>query len=54
MDGLTPATLAELTTLGFRPRWPSTLSLLDKAKRWLSQTTRHMKQWLNSRSRTPS
>ena len=54
VDGLTPATLAELTTLGFRPRWPSTLSLLDKAKRWLSQTTRHMKQWLNSRSRTPS
>ena len=54
VDGLTPATLAELAALGFRPRWPSTLSPLDKAKRWLSQTTRHAKQWLKSRGRNPS
>lgn len=49
VDGLTPATLAELAELGFRPRWPSTLSPWDKAKRWLSQTTRHAKQRLKSR-----
>lgn len=48
VDGLTPATLTELATLGFRPRWPSTLSTWDKAKQWLSQSTRHVKQWLNS------
>ena len=49
VDGLTPATLAELAALGFHPRWPSTLSPLDKFKRWLSQTTRHTKQWLKAR-----
>lgn len=43
VDGITPATLAELGSLGFRPRWPSTLSPLDKAKKWLSQTTRRTK-----------
>jgi glycosyltransferase involved in cell wall biosynthesis len=51
VDGLTPATLAELAALGFRPRWPSTLSPLDKFKRWLSQTTRHTKQWVKSLGR---
>jgi len=54
VDGLTPATLAELAALGFHPRWPSTLSPLDKFQRWLSQTTRHTKQWLKSRGRNPS
>ena len=49
VDGITPATLAELAALGFRPRWPSTLSPLDRFKRWLSQTTRHTKQWLKAR-----
>jgi glycosyltransferase involved in cell wall biosynthesis len=54
VDGLTPATLTELATLGFRPRWPSTLSPLDRAKQWLSQSTRHTKQWLNTfRKPTP-
>ena len=46
VDGITPATLAELAALGFHLRWPSTLSPLDKFKRWLSQTTRHAKQCL--------
>jgi hypothetical protein len=32
---------------GFSPRWPDTLSPLDQLKRWLSQTTRRTKQWLN-------
>jgi hypothetical protein len=49
VDGLTPANLAELAAMGFHSRWPSTLSPLDKLKRWLSQTTRHTKQWLKSR-----
>lgn len=49
IDGLTPAALAELAALGFRPRWPSTLSFLDRAKAWLSQTTRAVKKRLQSR-----
>ena len=54
VDGLTPANLAELAALGFQPRWPSTLSSLDKFKRWLSQTTRHTKQRLKAFGRKPS
>lgn len=54
VDGLTPATLAELAALGFAPRWPSTLSAKDRFARWLSQTTRRTKQWLKSRGRNPS
>jgi glycosyltransferase involved in cell wall biosynthesis len=54
VDGITPATLAELAALGFHPRWPSTLTPLDKFKRWLSQTTRHTKQWYQSLGRKPS
>jgi glycosyltransferase involved in cell wall biosynthesis len=54
VDGLTPATLAELAALGFRPRWPSTLSLFDRFKRWLSQTNRRTKQRLKARSGQPS
>jgi glycosyltransferase involved in cell wall biosynthesis len=46
IDGITPAALAELADLGFRPRWPSTLSWLDRAKAWLSQTTRAVKRRL--------
>ncbi len=49
VDGLTPANLAELAALGFHPRWPSTLSPLDKFKRWLSQTTRRIKHRLKGR-----
>ncbi len=45
IDGLTPGTLAELAALGFRPRWPTTLSAFDRAKAWLSQTTRAVKRW---------
>lgn len=54
VDGITPTTLAELEALGFRPRWPSTLSPFDNFKRWLSQTTRHTKQWIQARRRRDS
>jgi glycosyltransferase involved in cell wall biosynthesis len=54
VDGITPSTLSELASLGFHPRWPSTLSPLDKFKRWLSQTTRHTKQWIQARRRRDS
>ena len=46
IDGITPETLSELAGLGFRPRWPSTLSPIDRAKAWLSQTTRAVKKRL--------
>ena len=48
VDGITPATLAELAALGFRPRWPSTLSVLDRIKAWLSRTTRQVKHLLKN------
>jgi len=51
VDGITPATLAELAALGLHPRWPSTLSMVDKLKRWLAQTTRHTKKWFQSVAR---
>lgn len=44
VDGLTPPTLAELAEMGFRPRWPSTLSAWDQARLWLSRTTRRVKR----------
>ena len=46
IDGITPETHTELAGLGFRPRWPSMLSWLDRAKAWLSQTTRAVKKRL--------
>lgn len=49
IDGLTPKALAELAQLGFHPRWPSTLSWFDRAKAWISQTTRAVKKRLKSR-----
>jgi glycosyltransferase involved in cell wall biosynthesis len=49
VDGITEETLAELAGLGFSPRWPSTLSFLDRAKAWLSQTTRRIKRRLKAR-----
>lgn len=52
VDGLTPATLAELAAFGFHPRWPSTLSFVDRAKAWLSQTTRRVKRHLKERKPT--
>ena len=46
IDGLSDESRAELAALGFRPRWPSTLSWVDRAKAWLSQTTRSVKKRL--------
>ena len=51
VDGISSAVLAEMAREGLFPRWPSTLSPLDKFKRWLSQTTRHTKQWVKSLGR---
>lgn len=48
VDGITPTTLAELAALGFKPRWPSTLSVLDRIKAWFSRTTRQVKHLLKS------
>lgn len=46
VDGITLEVLAEMAKEGFSPRWPDTLSPIDKLKRWLSQTTRQIKQRL--------
>lgn len=48
VDGITPKVLAEMAAEGFRPRWPNTLSPVDRFKQWLSQTTRRTKQRLKS------
>ena len=47
-DGITRKSLDEMAEEGFLPRWPDTLSPIDKFKRWLSQTTRRTKQWMKS------
>jgi glycosyltransferase involved in cell wall biosynthesis len=54
VDGLTKEILTELNQLGFTKRWPDTLSLWDKFRRWLSQTTRKIKKILRkNESQTP-
>jgi hypothetical protein len=47
-DGITPEVLTEMSREGLYPRWPSTLSPVDRFKQWLSQTTRRIKQKLKS------
>lgn len=46
VDGITKDAEEELAALGFKRRWPSTLSPVDRAKAWLSQTTRAVKRRL--------
>ena len=48
VDGITEEVLAEMAREGLFPRWPDTLSPVDRFKKWLSQTTRRTKQRLKS------